>query len=192
MIRDFVNNQVSNTKQLVISTKEIVSNTNEVVRHKLTQYYDDLSVFTCPKIEFVKVKLVEGKEFMIVQFENTMMNGSKANEKIKEYVLEGYKVISLKNSEIKTLLDNSKIELLRYLLKNKNLLRDLIESKKDSLIQSYAEYKEGSESVQNIEKAVVDCLQKMLTMLEVARDQVKVSKDQAKDMTMDKYNVLKE
>jgi len=77
-------------------------------------------------------------------------------------------------------------------LKNKNLLRDLIESKKDSLIQSYAEYKEGSESVQNIEKAVVDCLQKMLTMLEVARDQVKVSKDQAKDMTMDKYNVLKE
>jgi len=139
LVKDFVKNQTNNSKEVVVTVKNRVTTGSEVAVNMCKEYYYDISLYAEPKIEFVKLKFVEGKNYMMIQFDNTLTNGSKYNQFVKNYVLEGLQTLSLKKDDIKDLFDNYKVELAKYLLKNKDLLNSFVEDKKEVLIKQFNE-----------------------------------------------------
>lgn len=204
IIKEFLNDQLSvlneqykHGKALVVSTKKRVTNANDVILQHGKGYYDSLFVFAEPKIELISFKLTESKNYIKIQL-NTAYD-SVSSENLKNYVLENYKLVSLKSEQVKEIVNTYKVEVAKYLLNNKEVLYQLIESNKQKLQNKYTEIKCENQKVQDIHAFVEETLERIVKLYNTAQEKVQVSKDLlvekyncTKDISLDKYNQLLE
>jgi len=177
IIKDFLNGQLSvlneqykHGKALVVSNKIRVTIAKDVVLHHSKGYYDSLFVLAEPKIELISFKLTESKKYIKIQL-NTAYDTVRS-ENLKNYVLDGYKLVSLKSEQVKEIVNTYKVEVAKYLLNNKEVLYQLIESNRQKLQNKYIELKCDSQNVKNIHAFVEETLERIVKLYNTAQEKV--------------------
>jgi len=195
-VKDCVQYQFTQTKRIVALTKDTMVKGNDLMLTYSRTAYDNVFIFVEPKIQFVNIKIVEGKDFMRLQFENMMNN--ECTQKMRLFIAEHYRTVSLQCDQIKELLESYKLELAKHLLKNKDLLKQIVDSNVEKLVSQYNGYREESVTVQNVHQSVESTLLKVIELMDQVHDKTVIAKtyaktqyDDASDFVTSKYDTTK-
>jgi hypothetical protein len=206
-VKDCVQYQFAQTKRIIVLTKDTVVKGSQLVIKYSENAYETAYLFAELKIQYVTIKLVESKDFMKLQLKSLIDN--EYAQQMKQFIADNYKLVSLKYDSIKELLESQKLELVKYLLKNKALLRQIIDANAEKLVSQYNNYREEHvtlqnvhefviSTLQNVQESVISTLPKVIEMMDDLSDKANQAKNytvnkcsEARDLAADNYTTIK-